>query len=183
MLKRLSTSFLIIVVSLFFAAAPAFAANETVTASDGTVIPVLDREEYSRRVEAFVNDARWQDEAAWANGERPKSSPWRAVGCAAYACDFAKEIYGSDKPRTGISDSGSASQIQTGDIVHVYYSSGDHWFVVLQRMGDLLYTAEGAYGGKVQIETGFYIVSGDTLVARYGTDYEIAEAYHYPITE
>ena len=116
MLKRLSTSFLIIVVSLFFAAAPAFAANETVTASDGTVIPVLDREEYSRRVEAFVNDARWQDEAAWA-------------------------------------------------------------------MGDLLYTAEGAYGGKVQIETGFYIVSGDTLVARYGTDYEIVEAYHYPITE
>lgn len=116
---------------------------------------------YAAKVSAFLADARWRNGAAWGGGQRPKVASYTAYGCCAYACDFAKYVFGANSYRSGQAFY-SPSAIRAGDIVKV--TNNQHWFVVLSRSGDSLRTAEGNWtGGRVAVSDGAYTVSGNTL--------------------
>lgn len=145
-------------------------------------------QEYLDKANAFIADERWKDGTKWENNKRPVLSPYSAIGCAAYAADFAAYMYGSDTLRGGEHYEGDPEQIRSGDIVYVqYHSNGgaakEHWFIVLERDGDTLYTAEGAYGGKTQVRTDFYYLSGGEICCQMGKDFKLVDGYHYPIEE
>ncbi len=117
---------------------------------------------YASAYDTFINDSRWQNGTAWGNNQQPKLAPsaqwW---GCAAYAYDFAKYNFGADNPRAGTAFY-DVNEIRAGDVLTVG-NQGDgtgHWFCVLERSGNRLYTAEGNYGSRVRIGW-YYTISGN----------------------
>ena len=141
--------------------------------------------EYNQRVNSFINDARWKDGVSWGDKQRPKSSSYDSEGCCAYTADFAKEVYGINNPRGGTAYYNS-SEISTGDIIHVKNSNPfGHWFIVLERNGNQIYSAEGNYSGKVKVTTSHYWISNGILYNQLeeGTfQAQIDVGYHFDIT-
>ena len=136
-----------------------------VTALLFTLIPLLpfleDSDVYAFEYSSFINDSRWKNGVSWGSGQRPKTAPsaqwW---GCAAYAYDFAKVVFGKSNPRAGTRFT-NVSQIRAGDVLTVGNQSDGtgHWFCVLKRDGNKLYTAEGNYSSRVRIGWN-YTISG-----------------------
>lgn len=119
------------------------------------------------KISNFAGDARWKNGLSWPQ-RSPKLSTWSSKGCCAYAADFCKYVYGYNWPTqsTRFKKYTSVNSIQTGDIIH---TSG-HWFVVLKRVGNKLYTAEGAYSGKTRVslsKPGYYIENGKLYMSWY----------------
>ena len=108
----------------------------------------------------FINTYPWRDGDPW--GVRgPEIAPYDFGSCGAYAADFTYYCYNTS-PRDG-SYFSSTSEIQAGDVI-VLGNAGDgtgHWFVVLKRNGNSLYTAEGNVGGKVCIGWNYTIISSN----------------------
>ena len=100
---------------------------------------------YAERVSAFLTDARWQTGTPWGYYQRPKVSSWSSIGCCAYAADFATYVYGSPSAwnTSDFQQFYSAGEIRAGDIIYVQSGTNEHWFVVVSRTGNKLYTAEG----------------------------------------
>ena len=100
---------------------------------------------YAERVSAFLTDARWQTGTPWGYYQRPKVSSWSSIGCCAYAADFATYVYGSPSAwnTSDFQQFYSAGEIRAGDIIYVQSGKNEHWFVVVSRTGNKLYTAEG----------------------------------------
>lgn len=123
----------------------------------------------------FINTYPWRDGDPW--GVRgPEIAPYDFGSCGAYAADFTYYCYNTS-PRDG-SYFSSTSEIQAGDVI-VLGNAGDgtgHWFVVLKRNGNSLYTAEGNVGGKVRIGWNYTILSGN----RFSEDSRaMTEAIHH----
>lgn len=135
--------------------------------------------EYAAKYEEFINDSRWRSGTSWGDYQTPKLGGY-SIGCCAYTTDFAKYVFGSS---IGYPDSTNPSDIRSGDIVHYTYksysgSTWQHWFCVLERNEDALYTAEGNYGNRVRVSSWGYSVNGNKLYA--GGDYVLSvEVYHY----
>ena len=109
--------------------------------------------EYYDRVNAFINDSRWKNGAAYGDGQPPKSgitaNCWE---CYAYTADFVHEVWNLPtttkdyRPaRAGVSFT-DPDEITAGDVIRID-SGGDmniHYYVVLARYSDgTLWTAEG----------------------------------------
>lgn len=137
---------------------------------------ITETDPYTQKMNEFISNDVWKNGADWAAEKRPTISGYSGSGCCAYAADFVKYVFGSDKVREGSSFS-NPSEIRSGDVVYV--SGTSHWFVVLKRDGDRLTTAEGNWLGKVVISDSAYTVSGNTLM-RNGKKFRTFETgYHY----
>ena len=116
---------------------------------------------YATKVYEFLKDSRWKNGIKWNGSTKPKASSWNCSGCMAYAVDFCKRVYGEDwasSPKK-FTKYQNVNQIATGDAIRI----NGHYFVVLLRQGNKLYTAEGNYSGKVRASLstyGYYIENG-----------------------
>lgn len=97
-------------------------------------------EQYWQKAWPFVEDGRFRTGAPYA-GRSPYLSGYSCSGCFAYAADFCAYVYGqySAWKSDYFTRYSGVSQIQSGDILHM----PGHWFVVVERNGDELMTAEG----------------------------------------
>lgn len=131
-------------------------------------------QEYFARSDAFVADSRWCNATTW-GWQTPKIAEWTSWQCFAYACDYAKYMYDIDNYEWG-TYYGSLSQIRTGDVVR----AGGHSFVVLERNGDYLRTAEGNYGGRVRVADPGFQITSDGIIQLGGNRYLAFEkGYHF----
>ena len=128
-----------------------------------TAQAAMTQADYDSKVNGFINDARWRNGIWWGSGQPPKLSTYSCAECFAYACDFTKYVYGINSLRSG-SKYTNISEIRQGDVV---YMTG-HYFVVLYRDGDYLYTAEGNNSSKVRIAKYGYKISNGRLYSVYG---------------
>lgn len=145
------------------------------------------------KMQSFIDDDRWRNGASYGDIV-PKKASWHydkqgyqvPGGCAAYCADFNLYVYGIDsnqttKPFTNV------NEIRQGDIIHVptvTYNGQkiiQHWFVVLNRKGNQLYTAEGNYLGKYArvSTTAWSIRNGGVYTADYGFVRTVDRAYHH----
>lgn len=129
----------------------------------------IDASTYWSKVNGFLNDGQWSNGISWNSERTPKlNTSWSSKGCCAYAADFGGYVYGLyGRSVDSMTPFYSASEIQTGDIIHT--ENPTHWFVVLKRDGDNLYTAEGNYLSTVRasLSTRGYFVRGNTLYQAY----------------
>ena len=126
------------------------------------------RATYYNKMNAFINDPRWQNGLLFGYETNSKLAdmPSQVIGCAAYACDFCKYVYGYDNYMLG-DWYYDRNAIRTGDILEVNpdaNGNATHAVVVLERNGDTLYTAEGNYAWHVRMTTAGYSVSGSAFV-------------------
>ena len=181
-IKRSACLFLLI--SLITGAFPVFAEEETGGESPlQQEAAVILQDEFQARTKQFLSDDRWKNGADWPNGQRPLISRWGSIGCCAYAMDFAKFVYGIDGVRVAGEEYKDVEEIRAGDIVHV---SPEHWFVVLERNGDQLKTAEGSWGSKVQVGYSCYKIDDGVLINTAIGDErvnKIVEAFHFTISD
>ena len=140
--------------------------------------------EYVAKYKAFMSDSRWTPGTTWKDGKTPRYSKYKAYGCAALASDFEYYVYGT----TGWAGKmySSPSEIAPGDIVKF---SSPHWFVVLERSGETLYTLEKhkdkvyvsdshyrVHEGKLQIY-GYYTKSGSWINGWHNLSF--SKGYHF----
>ena len=159
MMKKIKTALGLVTMIIFIlsAAAAAFAADR------GTI-------------NEFISDARWKDGASY--GTSPARAPYlyssgyQCGGCRAYAYDFIAYVYGrfGNPATTGTSYGSNSSEIRRGDVIFMPSNGNysDHWFVVLERNGNTLTTAEAA-SNKAQIATNHYSISGNYIYVSYAT--------------
>ena len=132
--------------------------------------------ELETKMNQFINDSRWRNGNVWGGGQGPKFSTWQSSGCCAYAADFVRYVYGSNTLR------GTAyyniSEVRAGDVIQV----PGHWFVVLGRNGNSLYTAEGNMDGRVAVRQGRYTISNSkfSYYTKNGlATYTLTAGFHY----
>ena len=123
-----------------------------------------------RAINLFSKDSRFKNGVSWGSSKRTQyNTSYSAQGCCAYAADFLKFMYGQTNLNTAGRKYTSASNIKAGDIIHLRAipKSGKtgwgHWFVVLQRNGNKLVTAEGNASGRVLVSSTKYYVKNGTL--------------------
>lgn len=131
---------------------------------------------YSTKMQSFLNDSRFKNGAVWKASQKPKLSSYGGTGCCAYAADFAKYVFGKASPTSGTKFT-NPKDIKAGDVIKV--TGSQHWFVVLERNGQNLKTAEGNWGGKVVVSSTAYTVKDNTLY-RNGKKFRTFSAgYHF----
>lgn len=129
--------------------------------------------------DAFINDSRWTHGAAWPNGKHPMGGPendpcdtqissWISWTCCAYVADFVKYCYGSDNPFPGNREFHNAYDIQAGDVIRLGAGNSTHYFAVLKRDGNRLYTADGNWIGPngnriARVGWNFSIIDGNRI--------------------
>lgn len=141
--------------------------------------------EYWEKTDEFLSDPRWENGTSWA-AIAPKLSNWTSSGCCAYTADFAAYVYGASNQSSG-EPYYSVSDVRTGDIIH----TGHHWFVVVERDGDQLRTAEGNarlfgywFGDgddspRVMVSDEHYYISGNCIIDSVtGGSIGFAVGYH-----
>ena len=102
----------------------------------------------------FISEPEWEEEASWSSSQRPLISSYDSSSCCAYCADFVKYCYDIDGPTWG-NEFDDIDDIQAGDVIKISNGVNTHWFAVLKRAGNKLYTAEGnsdpGTGGIVRI--------------------------------
>ena len=130
--------------------------------------------------DAFINDSRFTDGVSW-GARTPKLSSWSSSGCCAYCADFAQYCYGDGNPNSGEKYYG-AWDVRAGDIIYTQgngnYGYGEHWYVVLKRSGNSLYTAEGNVDNRVYIGWNYTIVDGATIKRNSGGYFPFSRGHH-----
>lgn len=138
---------------------------------------------FNTKVAAFVADSRWKNGIAWGDNQAPKLSGWSSQGCCSYAADFAAYVYGSTNAAwtgAGFTKFTNLNDIRTGDIIH----TSNHWFVVLSRDGNTLYTAEGNFDDKVRVCTdGWGLKSGKLYNLKANAERTFVYGYHYNFSD
>ncbi len=125
----------------------------------------------------FLNDARWKPGITYNGSQKPKLLPNLGnTGCAAYAADFVKYMFGKDTPRSGTHFT-NPNEIRAGDIL---VFNRPHWVVVLGRNGNSLDTVEANwYQGKVERHNGTYTISGNNVLRDGKSIGKFIDGYHY----
>ena len=167
----------------------------TATVAEAATIYQISKKTYEERIDQFVKDSRWKNGLPWNEkqgtakyGKQPELSKYDCYTCMAYAADFAAFVYGINEGKWNnpfahkfFTNFKSAKDIKAGDVIN----TPGHWFVVLKRDGDRLYTAEGNREDKVVIGWDKYkIIDGQLYVfyAEYNGYKEkrtISNGYHY----
>ena len=125
---------------------------------------------YLSKVQSFLSNSNWKNNASWGSNKTPVTSTWSGRGCCAYAADFCKYVYGENSPNKHIVNT-SISNIKNGDILYFSSTSPVHYIVVLQRNENQLITAEGNVNSRrVMVSNCKYTIRGNTIY-RYGTKY------------
>ncbi len=148
---------------------------------------VLGAESYTDRYKRFINDPNWSNNISWDRNQTAKQKEAQAAsptGCAAYAADFVYFMYGGTHISEGGTAIGDFNDICTGDVVHIKetYNKSEHWFVVLERNGNDLYTAEGNYNDSVFISRDEYKITAGNSLTQWGRTaswYDNDHGYHY----
>lgn len=125
---------------------------------------------YAMKVYNFLKDSRFKNGTTWGGSKSPQLSSWRCSGCMAYAVDFCKYVYGADWKTSSkkFQTYKNVNEIATGDAIRIE----GHYFVVLKREGNKLYTAEGNYSGRVRVSLanyGYYISGNKLYQNRYNS--------------
>ncbi len=126
------------------------------------------------KFDAFISDPEFTDDVYWPLAQHTKISKSGASGCASYAADFVKYCYGIDALTSKDSYS-DPSQIRAGDVIHLTSTNSGHWFVVLKRDGNYLYTAEGNWASYTRIGWN-YMIEGDNVL---GSRHSFDKGYHF----
>ena len=126
-------------------------------------------EEYDRRRDAFTgedgSDSPWKAGTIWSLKTGVQAYMYTGIsekggsGCASYAHDFANYVFGHYALSSG-DYFNNINEIRAGDVVRIDSSEENHYFCVLGRDGNDLWTAEGNYGQHVRIQIGYKIVNG-----------------------
>ncbi|MBP3200140.1 MAG: hypothetical protein J6M39_00615 [Lachnospiraceae bacterium] len=101
------------------------------------------------RFNKFIDNPEYRHGVTWSENQTPKEHPLGAVawGCCAYCYDFVYKCYDAKvKPSFASNEYiGNQNEIRAGDTIHLNAGGGnpEHWFAVLFRDGNRLYTAEG----------------------------------------
>ena len=130
---------------------------------------------YTKKVNAFISDKRWKNGAKWTDAQKPKLSSYTAWGCCAYTADFCKYVFGKSSYRSGKKFS-SPKDIKAGDVIKV--TGPEHWFVVLERNGNKLKTAEGNWSGKVLVSSSTYTIKNNKLYRSGSPFRKFSAGYH-----
>ena len=139
-----------------------------------------DEEDYleptgNSRFDDFIHDPEHTDGVYWDIKQTPKLTNGGATGCASYCVDFSKYCY--DKGALTSSDSYTdPSEIRAGDIIHLTSPGSGHWFAVLRRDGDNLYTAEGNWASYTVVSPYHYVIEGDDVL---GSRHHFDVGYHF----
>lgn len=131
---------------------------------------------YSDKMQSFLKDSRFKNGATWKASQKPKLSSYSCSGCCAYTADFAKYVFGKKSPTSGTKFT-NPKDIKAGDVIKV--TGSQHWFVVLERNGQKLKTAEGNWGGKVVVSSSAYTVKNNTLYRNGKKFRTFAAGYHF----
>ena len=138
---------------------------------------------FATKVQEFISDSRWKSGIAWGDSQKPKLSGWSSTGCCAYAADFAAYVYGSTNAAwtgAGFSKFTNLNDIRTGDIIH----TSNHWFVVLERNGNTLRTAEGNFDDKTRVcSDGWGIKDGKLYNLKANGERTFEYGYHYAFSD
>ncbi|MBQ7564039.1 MAG: hypothetical protein IJT16_08620 [Lachnospiraceae bacterium] len=116
--------------------------------------------DYQNKYKAFISDSRWCDGAPYGSGQKPKH-PYsqKSSECSAYAHDFVSYVFGTTNHFGGGDKYGDLSGISSGDVITI--NNEGHVFVVLERNGNDLYTAEGNYNETIaKVGWNYKIVDG-----------------------
>ena len=92
---------------------------------------------YVEKYTQFFSDERWKPGTPWGDKQTPYHGLYKAWGCASLCSDFEYYMYGTYGWKG--TKYTKQSQIASGDIVKL---SDPHWFIVLERRGDVLLVAE-----------------------------------------
>lgn len=135
-------------------------------------------EEYWKKAWPFVEDARFRTGAPY--GPRsPKISAYPSNGCCAYAADFCAYVYGlyNAWDNAYFTPFYNFAEIQSGDIIQI----AGHWFVVVERNGSELMTAEGNVNeSTANCTRNHYKIEGNALINLWHNSYEtLIVGYHY----
>lgn len=129
---------------------------------------------FASNYDRFINDSRWANGTQWGWGYRQRINTGYFITyfeCIGYVADFTAFNYWIPDPESG-EEFYNPSEIRDGDIIQL----DGHYFVVLKRTGNQLYTAEGNYLEKVRITWDGYWISGNTL---YGMGKSFIKGYHF----
>ncbi len=126
------------------------------------------------KFDAFITNPDYEDDAEWGMTQHPKLSKSGSSGCASYCADFVKFCYGIDALTSSDSFT-DPNQIRAGDVIHLTSEGSGHWFVVLKRKGNELYTAEGNWAERVRVGWCYIIEDGDV----YGSRHSFDCGYHF----
>lgn len=141
-------------------------------------------EQYWQKAWPFVEDGRFRTGAPYAD-RRPYLSNYSCWSCYAYAADFCAYVYGQYNAWHSdyFTRYYDVSQIQSGDILHML---PNHWFVVVERNGNELMTAEGNVDRYntgtflAECSRDHYRIENGMLKNLWKNQYlTIDEAYHY----
>lgn len=153
-----------------------------------TSVPMYQgREAKAASFSDFINDSRWRNGISWGGTQDRKIyDSFTGKGCFAYIADFVKYVYGKSGDPRGTKYT-NVNEVRAGDVIHMYNNTdGEHWFAVLGRNGNSLYTAEGNLGGKVVVSNSRYTISGNgfSYVRGRNGKYEqttarLTDGYHY----
>lgn len=135
-----------------------------------------EKNNYSSKMQSFIKDSRFKNGATWKSNQKPKLSSYSCSGCCAYTADFVKYVFGKSSPRSGKKFT-NPKDIKAGDVIKV--TGSQHWFVVLERNGQKLKTAEGNWGGKVVVSSSVYTVKNNTLYRNGKKFRTFSEGYHF----
>lgn len=117
----------------------------------------------TKKSQEFIQDSRWKHGIKWAGGQKPKITSKSFSGCAAYAADYSKYVFGKKSYKDKTVVFRKIDEIREHDVVEIK----GHFFVVLSRNGNTLKTAEGNTSEKVFISsTKYYINNGKLMVKR-----------------
>ena len=139
-----------------------------------------DEEDYleptgNSKFDDFIHDPEHTDGVYWDIKQTPKLTNGGATGCASYCVDFSKYCY--DKGALTSSDSYTdPGEIRAGDIIHLTSPGSGHWFAVLRRDGDNLYTAEGNWASYTVVSPYHYVIEGDDVL---GSRHHFDVGYHF----
>lgn len=175
MKRKLSTILvLVLMLSTIFSANIFASTKTTVKNSTYTVQSKLDGK-YEQKAKKFIKDSRWKNGIKWTYSQGPKLSTYSASGYCAYAVDFCKYVFNKNSYRLGKKFT-KVNEIKAGDVIHV--KNKTHWFVVLERNGNKLKTAEGNWQGKVVVSNSTYTIKNNKIY-RNGRYFRAMDAgYH-----
>jgi|GEM_PF-5862286 len=143
-------------------------------------------DEFVTRYQEFIAKPEYADGASWTSWNTPLISNWTSYGCMAYAMDFVAYVYGvytSPEYSDDFTVNYDLDSLKVGDIVHVSNNSG-HWFVILDRQDDVLYTCDGNFGSVCRTTTHAYHLENGGIYDYGACCYESFDfSYQYTFRE
>ena len=113
---------------------------------------------YEKRVEEMLSEDAYQPGIHWDNSTHPLLCTIGNSGCAAFVTDFAAYNFNKGNFNTG-EPFDNAAEIRGGDVIKLE----GHFFAVVSRSGDKLFTFEGNFNSTLRKSKSAYSISDGQL--------------------